>query len=284
MLFLHQAHGLVAELGAVIDGSDAGLDGVERARLALRVHADDGAEALRFFDRGGQLRLGVLVGRVQHAIHHGVWAGLVHLDEVRTLLVLLADDFDNLVAGVGVVGVGEHVLRGVEVVGVFMAAENVDGVGADAHARTGNDAGVDGIADRRAGGAGAFGAHVALRGEAGHEVGFGGLLGEDGAPWDGLLDGLQVLRAGMQEQMHVRVDETGEQRGVAEVDDVRALRMIDGCAHGLDALALDENLAGLKDVAGVHLEKTRGVEHDGGVGRGLRHAERREEHRAHEQG
>jgi hypothetical protein len=31
----------------------------------------------------------------------------------------------------------------------------------------------------------------------------------------------------MQKQMHVRVDEAGQQRGVAEVDDLGALRMVD---------------------------------------------------------
>ena len=60
-------------------------------------------------------------------------------------------------------------------------------------------------------------------------------------------DGLQVFRAGMQEEMHVRVDEAGEQRDVAEVDDGCVRRMVDGCADGADALALDENFAGSEE-------------------------------------
>ena len=67
---LHQAHGLIAELCAVVDRRHAGLRRIERARLAHGVDADVGAEALRFLDRRGQLRLGVLVGRVQHAVDH----------------------------------------------------------------------------------------------------------------------------------------------------------------------------------------------------------------------
>ena len=263
VLFAHQAHGLVAELGGVVDGGNAGLRGVERARLAHGVDADRRAQAVGLFDRGGQLRLGVLVGRVQDAVDHAVGPGLVNLDEVGAFLVLPADDLDELVGGVGVVGVGEHVLRGVEVDGVLVAAQNVDGVAADAQARAGNEALVDGVADGGVGRACALGAHVALGGEAGHEIGLGGLSGEEGAPGNRLLDGLQILSAGMQKEMHVSVDEAGEQRGVAEVDDLCALRMVDGCADGADALALDENLAGLEDGAGVDLKQARGVEDDG---------------------
>ena len=177
--------------------------------------------------------------------------------------MLRADHLDDLLGGVGVVGVGEHVLRGIEVVGVLVAAQNVDGVAADAQARARNEPLVDGVADGGVGRAGALGAHVALGGEAGHQVGLGGLLGENRAPGNGLLDGLQVLSAGMQEQMHVRVDQAGQQRGVAEVDDPCALRMVDRCADSADALALDQNLAGLEQVSGIDLEQARGVEHDG---------------------
>jgi hypothetical protein len=67
--------------------------------------------------------------------------------------------------------------------------------------------------------------------------------------------------------MHVSVDEAGEQRNVAEVDDARALRVLDGCADGKDALALDENLAGLEQGSGIDLKQAGGVEHDGRGGR-----------------
>ena len=39
--------------------------------------------------------------------------------------------------------------------------------------------------------------------------------------------------------------------------------MVDRCAYGLDALAFDENLAGLEHVAGIDLKQPRGVEDDG---------------------
>ena len=58
--------------------------------------------------------------------------------------------------------------------------------------------------------------------------------------------GLQIFGAGMQEEMDVRVDQAGHQRGVAEVDDLRALRMLNRFADGANAFALDQDFAGLK--------------------------------------
>ncbi len=94
---------------------------------------------------------------------------------------------------------------------------------------------VDGVAHGDVGAAGAFGAHVAFGGEAGHDVGFGGGRGDEGALRDGLLDGLQVLGAGVEEEVHVRVDEAGHEGGVAEVDDLRAGGVRDVWAGFADA-------------------------------------------------
>ncbi len=167
---------------------------------------------------------------------------------------------------VGVGGVGENVLLGIEADGVFVAAENVDGVAADAQARAGDEAVVDGVADGGVGGAGAFGAHVALGGEAGHEVVARGERGDDGALRDGFLDGLQIFGAGVEEEVDVGVDQAGEQGGVAEVDDFGVRRARDFRADFVDAVALDEDFAGSGDAAGFDVEQARGVEDDG-VGR-----------------
>ena len=75
--------------------------------------------------------------------------------------------------------------------------------------------------------AGAFGAHVALGGEAGEQIVARGERRADGAFGNRFVERLRVLGARMQEQMHVRVDETGHQRAVAEVDRFRVGRMID---------------------------------------------------------
>ena len=77
------------------------------------------------------------------------------------------------------------------------------------------------------------------------------------------LDCLQVFRAGMQEEMNVRVDEAGQQGCVAEVDDLCTLRMLDGLADGANALALNQNFAGLEDDASIDLEQAGRVEDDG---------------------
>ena len=74
----------------------------------------------------------------------------------------------------------------------------------------------------------------------------------------------------MQEKMHMRVDEAGKQRDITQIDHLRALWMFDQSANGFDALALDENLAGCEQIAGIHLEQPRGVEDDRRSGRLLR--------------
>ncbi len=107
-------------------------------------------------------------------------------------------------------------------IGVFVAAEDVDGVAADAQPRPGNQTGIDRIANGGVGRARAFGAHVALGGEAGHQVVLGGQRRQDRALRHRFLHRLQIFRAGMQEQMDVRVDQPGHERDVAQVDDLRA--------------------------------------------------------------
>ena len=128
---------------------------------------------------------------------------------------------------VGIVRVGQNVLLRVVADGVFVAAEDVDGVAADAQPRAGNAAFVNGIANGGIGRARAFGAHVALRGEAGHQVVARGQRSRDGALRHRFLHGLQIFRAGMQKQMDVGIDQPGKQRAIAQVDDFRAGRMLD---------------------------------------------------------
>ena len=89
------------------------------------------------------------------------------------------------------------------------------------------------------------------------------MLGEEGAPGNGFLDCLEVFCTGVEEEMDMGVDKAWEQRFVAEVDDLRVLRMIDGCAGGADAIALDENLSGAEEDAGVNLKQAGGVENYG---------------------
>ena len=100
-----------------------------------------------------------------------------------------------------------------------MASVDVDGVAGHAHARTGDEAGINCVADGDVGAAGPLRPHVSLGGEAGEEVGFGGGGGEEGALGYGFEDGLEGLVAGVEEEVDVGVDETRHQGCGAEVDD-----------------------------------------------------------------
>ena len=72
----------------------------------------------------------------------------------------------------------------------------------------------------------------------------------------------KIFRAGMQEQVHVSVDQAGEQSCVAEIDDLRPGWMINGRAGGSDAVALDQYFAWRDDVSGLDVQEPRGMEDD----------------------
>jgi hypothetical protein len=63
----------------------------------------------------------------------------------------------------------------------------------------------------------------------------------------------------MQEKVDVRVDQAGQERCVAEVDNLRSGRMLYGRANLYDALAPDRHFAGSDDLSGVDLKKSRRV-------------------------
>ncbi len=249
----------------MVDAGHTSLRCIRSSRLARAVHAHKRAGAIGLGDRRGKLRFGVLVGRREGVAVEMVSSGLVDLGEVRALLALLTHHRDDLVGSVRVVGVREHVLRGVEADGVFMAAQDVDGVAGNAHARARNQAAVDGIAHGDVGAPGALGAHVALGGEAGHHIGLGGGCSQQGALRHGLFDRLQAFVAGVKEEMGVRVDEARHQRRIAEVDHDRASGPRDVRAGLANALAFDQDFARRKNLAGSDIEDASRVE-NGDVG------------------
>ncbi len=212
---------------------------------------------------GSELCFGVLIRRVQLAVDERVSASLIHLDEVGAFLYLLANHFDNLLGTVGVVGVGEYMLRGIEVIGVFVSAEDVDGVAADAQAWPGNQPTVDGVAHGRVSGARSLRSHVALGGKAGHQIGLGCQRCQDRALRNRLLYCLQIFRTGMQEEMDVRVDQPGHQGDVAEIDDLGSRGMADVRSGFDDALTLNQDFTGSDDLSVFDIEHARGVQNDG---------------------
>src|ERR1700693_4580466 len=60
----------------------------------------------------------------------------------------------------------------------------------------------------------------------------------------------------------MRVDEAGQQRSVAEIDNLRVIGTLDRGAHFNDALALDQRLAGRGNVASLDVEQAGGVKND----------------------
>jgi hypothetical protein len=114
------------------------------------------------------------------------------------------------------------VLLRVEVEGVLVATQNVDGVTADAHAWSRDLSLVNGIADGGVCRARAFRTHVPLGSEAGKQVGLGGQCGHDHPLGHGLGHSLKIFRSRVEEKMYVSVDQTGHQRCVAEIDRFRS--------------------------------------------------------------
>ena len=263
LLLAHRLHRRWQQIVRVVDTGDSSLCRVACARLAGAVHTDPRAGAVRLGDGCCELRLAVLVGNGKHVADEMVGASLVDLGKVGAALALLAHHGDDLVGSVRVVCVREHALLRVVADRVLVSAEDVDRIAAHAHARPGNQAAVDGVAHGHVRALGTLGSHVALGGKSGHHVGFGSSGGHQYALRNGLLDGLQVLRAGMQEEMHVRIDKTGHQRGVAEVDHHRARWMADVLAGLNDLVAGDEHLTGRDDLARSDIEQPRGVQNSG---------------------
>ena len=92
----------------------------------------------------------------------------------------------------------------------------------------GKEAPVDGFAHGRVRRARALRAQIAFGGKASHQVIVRGHKGRDRALRHGLLNGLQILGARMQEEVDVRIDQAGQERCVAEVDDLRSRRTLYG--------------------------------------------------------
>jgi hypothetical protein len=92
-----------------------------------------------------------LVDCREFSIADRVRPGLINLDEVGAFFHLLADGVDQFSGVVGIGGVREDVLRGIEMIGIFVTAQNVDRVATDAQPRAGNRSAIDGVSHRGVG-------------------------------------------------------------------------------------------------------------------------------------
>jgi hypothetical protein len=79
---------------------------------------------------------------------------------------------------------------------------------------------------------------------------------------------LAALVAGVQEEMHMRVDEAGHQCRIAEIDDRGSSGSCDVRARFANAIAHNEHFAGRENLAISNVENMRRVQNSGGS-RGL---------------
>jgi hypothetical protein len=66
----------------------------------------------------------------------------------------------------------------------------------------------------------------------------------------------------MEEKMNVRVDKSGHQRGVAEIDGFGAGGVVNGSAGGYDLFALDEDFPRGEDAPSFYIKQSRGMKND----------------------
>jgi hypothetical protein len=144
-----------------------------------------------------------------------------------------------------------------------MPTEDVYRVAADAKAWSWNQTLIDGIADRGIGRPCSFRAHVAFGRKAGHEIVSSGQGCKDSSLRNRLLNGLQVFRSGVKEQMNMDIDQTGQKRPVPQVNDLGSLRMSYGRAYLGDSFAFYEDFRRGEHFASLNVEKPRRAQHCG---------------------
>ena len=214
-MLLHGGNAFVGDVAAVLDGVNAGFSSPENPLLTVGVRGHLAAEAvgvgdesLHFFKRelGG---IGV-VALGEHA------AGGADLDEIGTVLDVLPHHVLHSGNAVGY-AVADRVVLEWEQILVAVSAGDADERAADLHVRSGDLAGVDGVAqvdiDK------VVGAHVADGGEARHQSGAG-----VGDTVDGLLCGsrrdfAERIKVSVHGEVGVHVNEAGQDGERGEIED-----------------------------------------------------------------
>ena len=146
---------------------------------------------------------------------------------------------------------------------VAVTTGGADGVHADQHARSRNDAFVDGVAQADV--EIVLGADVTHGGEAGHERDARVDGGIDGLFRDGELQALEhrfgVVLAVLHGEVRVGVDESGKQCGVAEIDDLCVSGDCGAGADGGDFAAGDDDQTGGREGVALAVKHARSLEY-----------------------
>ena len=245
---LHQSQCIGFHKRAVLDRINAGVDRFLGRFIAVTMDRDFFPQPVRFIDQRRhlgrrELRHIDFVGQREHA------AGDGSLDHIGAIFHLEPNRFPNRVRSVGnAVGpirlcAEKHVAKSVRM--IEMTAGRADAVSRDEHARSGDDAFVDRVAERDIGKVvriGKAAPDVAHGGEAGFDRGFGirdHLERELGNIFVQHAETQLVVVAGIIEgQMGVRVHEAGREGGVAEIDDLGVVGNGDVAPGGGDGVAL----------------------------------------------
>ena len=155
----------IVNVGTVFDGIHAGLGRPQNALRSVRMGCDLASQAMRVGHDGLHLLQRVLRGLGIVAVRKHA-AGGANLDQVGAVLDGLADLVLHAFDAVGHAVGGDVIFEGQQVV-VAVPAGDAERRAAHQHARAGNIAGVDGIAQGDV--AVALGTDVAHGGEAGLE-------------------------------------------------------------------------------------------------------------------
>jgi hypothetical protein len=292
--------------GIALDGDEVGeLAALEGADLVLRVEKFGGrcGSGADGFERGeaapgepdelfvgGDLALELVRFLDDHAHFFDGERGRppirINLDEIGAVADLLAD------GATGLFGAANHLRASGKIAQIgrnakrIVLAEGGDGARGDMHARTFDQALIDGVAKGDVGIAGALAFDVANAGKARMEREAsvsGAFEGAKGLGLRGEVEDVAVGTGGCaRHEVRVAVDEAGEERCAGEVDDFggfwRVRLQLGGGADFLDALAFDEDGGVFEVAAGGDVEEAGGFDEDdaGGlcVGIGLRKDER----------
>ena len=268
-LLHHLRDGGVVQLQAVLDRVAAAVERPAEPHAVVGVAGDLLSPAVRLVDDGPQLfdgerRLGCEIPLLVHprAVGH------VDLDPVGAALELLARRLARLDGPVDELGAAGQVHELRRVSFERISAGGGDGTGRREDPRPRDVAAIHRLLDADVAVARALGLHVSDGGEALLERAAGRDRGASGAKRDPVEEKLAVVAAlarllTLQEEMGMRVDEAGQERRIAEVDDLGPLGSAPARAHRGDAVSLDDDEGRRGDLVGAGVEEARGLDDDG---------------------
>ena len=254
-MLLREGDALLVDQARMLDAGDAGLDRTLDGLGAVRVCRHLPAPHLRFIHQRVEFGLRVLRGADRFLLGEDAGPG-GHLDQVGAELDVRADALANGLDAVDRTAQPLEVQIGREAAQVAVATGGGESHRGDEHARSDEVTGVDRVAQRNV--EVLTGADVAYRGEAGLDGTPGVGRGAHGRIEHRAPEEPVVVRGATRREVGVHVDESREQRGLAQVDDGRAGGDGEVASDLRDAVAGDEHDGILGEAARGRVEEARG--------------------------